>query len=169
MASVLKIPESCPDGYDKDYFGPVGVRFLEKVYPCLLANPYVVSGWVEKKLGTVNSVKVSRSGLGLIFCVSSTFGTRTVSRFGLLSRAPMKEVITGVALIVEVDQLKMRIPGVYDVCRLVRCRPGGEHKTVCTSDTVVLGCVSYPVKAFVLNPLRCLRCEVYNPAGDYEI
>lgn len=89
----------------------------------------MVSGWVEKKLSTVNSVKVSRSGLVLIFCVSSTFGTRAVSRFGLLSRAPMKEVITGVALIVEVDQLKMRIPGVYDVCRLVRCRPGGEHKT----------------------------------------
>lgn len=60
MASVLKIPESCPDGYDKDYFGPVGVRFLEKVDPCLLADSYVVSRCVGKKLGTVKSVTQSR-------------------------------------------------------------------------------------------------------------
>lgn len=37
-------PEPCIDGhgYDKDEFGPVGVRFLEKVDLGLLVYPYVV-------------------------------------------------------------------------------------------------------------------------------
>lgn len=127
MASVLKIPESCPDGYDKDYFGPVGVRFLEKVDSCLFSDPYVVSGWVEKNLGTLNSVKVSRSGVVLIICVSSTqrewalritcLGTRSLSCFALRSRAPLEGVITGVALSVEMEQIKMRIPSVSDARR----------------------------------------------------
>lgn len=34
-----------------------------KVYPCRLANRFVVSGWVRKEMGSVNSVKVSRGGL----------------------------------------------------------------------------------------------------------
>ena len=34
-----------------------------KVYPCLSADPFVISGWVGKELGTVESVKVTCSGL----------------------------------------------------------------------------------------------------------
>lgn len=51
---TMKTSESEPrlDGHAKDDSGPVGVTFLEKVDPCLLAVPYVVSGCVEKKLGT---------------------------------------------------------------------------------------------------------------------
>ena len=51
---TMKISESepRPDGHAKDDSGPVGVTFLEKVDPCLLAVPYVDSGCVEKKLGT---------------------------------------------------------------------------------------------------------------------
>ena len=42
-------PEPCIDGhgYDKDKFGPVGVRLLKRGEPGLLADPWVVSGWVE--------------------------------------------------------------------------------------------------------------------------
>lgn len=38
------------DGHEKDESGPAGVTFLEKVDSCLLADPYVVSGWVKKEL-----------------------------------------------------------------------------------------------------------------------
>lgn len=42
-------PKPCIDGqgYDRNKFGPVGVRFLKRVDPRLLAGPWVVSGWVE--------------------------------------------------------------------------------------------------------------------------
>ena len=33
---------------DKEESGPVGVTFLEKVDPCLLADTFVVLGWVGK-------------------------------------------------------------------------------------------------------------------------
>ena len=29
---------------EKDDSGPVGVRFVERIEPCILADPYVVSG-----------------------------------------------------------------------------------------------------------------------------
>ena len=51
--------ESRPDGQAKDDSGPVGETFLEKVDPSFLADPYVVSGWAEKKLVTVKSVKIA--------------------------------------------------------------------------------------------------------------
>jgi hypothetical protein len=37
---------------DRDDSVPVGVRFVERMDPCILADPYVVSGWVEKRLET---------------------------------------------------------------------------------------------------------------------
>lgn len=46
---------------DKNDSGPVGVRFVERMDRCNLADPYVVSGWVEKRLGTAELVKVTRS------------------------------------------------------------------------------------------------------------
>ena len=38
--------------------------------PCLLADPFVVSGWVKTEVGAVESVKVTRSGLVIIAWVS---------------------------------------------------------------------------------------------------
>lgn len=37
----------------KDDLGTVGVRFVERMYLCFLVDTYVVSGWVEERLGTV--------------------------------------------------------------------------------------------------------------------
>ena len=34
--------------------------------PCLLADPFVVSGWVKSELGAVESVRVTKSGLVII-------------------------------------------------------------------------------------------------------
>ena len=48
----------------------VGVKFMEKVDSCLLADPFVVSQWVKKVLGHVESVRLTRSGLVLIVYVS---------------------------------------------------------------------------------------------------
>jgi hypothetical protein len=79
-----------------------------------------------------------------------------------------------IRLSVEVEQLKCKIPCVCHARRLVQGRPGGEHgeneKTLSvllsfeaesSPDKFTLGCVSYPVSAFVPNPLRCFRCQAY--------
>lgn len=54
--------------------------------------------------------------------------------FALRSRASLKGAISGIALSVEEDQLKWKIPGVCDDRHLVRSRPGGERNE--TEDTV---------------------------------
>jgi hypothetical protein len=51
-------PEACTKGWDKDESVTVGVKFLEKVAPCLLAYRFVVSGWVKTELDTMESVRV---------------------------------------------------------------------------------------------------------------
>ena len=74
----------------------------------------------------------------------------------------------------KVDQLRWKIPGVCDACRLVRRRQGGmcgeteESLSVLMSfdvetlpDKVMLGYFSNPVQASVLNPLGCYRCQAY--------
>jgi hypothetical protein len=48
----------------------IGGTFLGKVDPCLLADPFVVSGWVKKELGAPPSVKVTQSVLVIIIGVS---------------------------------------------------------------------------------------------------
>jgi hypothetical protein len=79
-------------------------------------------------------------------------------------------MISGVVLSVEVEQLKLKTPGVCDDHRLVRRRPGGERGETVESLSVLLsfeslpdmlGYISYPVRVFVLNPLSCFRCNVY--------
>ena len=75
MLRKIGVGKPCIDGhgYDKVTFRPVGVRFLKRVEPGLLADPWVV-GWkrrVEKMVGAVESVKVSQSGLVMFVCVSS--------------------------------------------------------------------------------------------------
>ena len=67
---------------------------MERIDPCILAESYVVSGWVEKRLGTVELVKVT--------------WTRSMTYFAPWSRAPFKGVITGVALSVEAEHLKLK-------------------------------------------------------------
>ena len=73
----------------------------------------------------------------MIFCVSFVQreqtlcimrpGTRSVTCFALRSRAPLKGMITGVALSFEVEQLKCKIPCVCDAYGLVRRRLGCER------------------------------------------
>ena len=58
VEGVVNRSEPKPGINDKVESGLVGVRFLEKVDPYLLADPYVVSGWLERTLGTVKLVKV---------------------------------------------------------------------------------------------------------------
>ena len=89
-------------GDDTDDSGPVGVRFVEIMDPCILAESYVVSGWVEKRLGTVELVKLTWNGLMMIYCVSSTQKEWALqTRVMTCDRAPLKGVITGVILSVE--------------------------------------------------------------------
>ena len=89
----------------------------------------MVSGWVKTELGAVESVEVTRRGLVIIVCVSAgqrekalrvkRMGKRDVNCFATKKRAPLKGVITGVAVNVKVNQLKGKIPGVCDARRLV--------------------------------------------------
>jgi hypothetical protein len=50
---------------------------MEKVDPCLFAEPFEVSGWVKTELGAVESVRVSRCGIVIIiyFCLSEGAST----------------------------------------------------------------------------------------------
>ena len=101
------------EGQDEEESVTVGVKFMEKVDSCLLADPFVVSRWVEKELGHVESVRVTRSGLVIIVCVSvgqwknalevKRMGARKVNCFLLKKRAPMKGVVPGVAVDINVD------------------------------------------------------------------
>ena len=92
----------------------------------------------------------------------------------LWSRALLNGVITGVVLSVEDGQLKLKIPGVCGARRLVQHRPaeelGESDKTLSVllsfdaeslSDEVKFECVSFPMRAFVPNPLWCFRCQAY--------
>lgn len=47
-------------------------------------------------------------------------------------------MITGVAVRMEVDQLKSKIPGVCEARHLVRLRPGGERGEIEESPSVLL-------------------------------
>ena len=120
----------------------------------------------------------------IIICVSAgqrekalcvkQMGARNVNRVALKNRAPLKGVITGVAVFLKVNQLKGKIPGVCDARRLVRCRQrdkSGETEESLSAllsfdieylpDKVMLGCISYPVQAFIPNTLRRYRCQAY--------
>ena len=121
-------PEACTDGQDKDVSVMVGVTFREKVESCILADPYVVSGWVKMELGAVESVYVLRSGLVIIVCVSArkrASGRSTPHKWDNKKREPLKGVVARVAVHVNVDQLKGKIPGVWDAHRLLHRRQGG--------------------------------------------
>ena len=72
VIDVVKLSktEVCTEGQEKDESVTVGLKFKEKVDSCLLADPFVVSRWVKKELGNMESVRVTRSGLVIIVCVS---------------------------------------------------------------------------------------------------
>ena len=76
----------------------------------------MVSGWVKTELGAVESVRVTKSGLVIIACVSAgqreqalrikQMGARNCNCFALKKRVPLKGLITGVVVNVKADQLK---------------------------------------------------------------
>ena len=61
--------------------------------------------------------------------------------------APLKGMLSVVALSVEVEQLKLKIPGVCDAHRLVRRRPGGECGETEESLSVLLSQSLYPTRS----------------------
>ena len=73
-----------------------------------MADPFVVSGWLKTEFCAVESVRVSRSWLVIIVCVSAgqmekalrvkRMGARNVNCFALKKRVPLKGVITGEAV-----------------------------------------------------------------------
>jgi hypothetical protein len=97
---IVRRSESKPciygHGYEKNKFDPMGVRLLKSVQPGSLADPWEVSGWVEKMVGAVESLKVTQSGLVMFLCVSSDrrdTWERSVSCFVLRYITPLKGVI----------------------------------------------------------------------------
>ena len=51
VTGVVETSNICPENPTRDEFGQVGVRLLERVDSCFLANLYIMSGWVKDKLG----------------------------------------------------------------------------------------------------------------------
>lgn len=59
--------EPHPDD-DKMIFGPVGGGFLERMDPFLLADPYVVSGWVTAPCSPEQGAVERRNNWGGVKC-----------------------------------------------------------------------------------------------------
>lgn len=74
---------------------------MERMDHCILADPYVVSGWVEKRLGTVELVRLTEWTSGdLCFFRErvlriTRFRDTKCNLFALQSRVLLKGVITG--------------------------------------------------------------------------
>ena len=96
----------------------------------------------ENRVGSCGIGEGNRSGLVIIVCVSAgqreqalcvkRMGARDVNCFPLKKRAPLKGVITGVAVNVKVDQLMVQIPGTCEARCLVRRRQGNRRVSVCS-------------------------------------
>ena len=122
-----------------------------------MADPFVISGWVKTELGAVDSE--TKSGLVIIVCVSAgqrekalrvkRMGARNGNCFDLKKKAPLKGLISGVAVNVKVDQLKGKIPSVCDACCLVRHRQGGMRGET----EVSLFFLSFLFKKICISPL----------------
>ena len=99
----------------------------------------------------MKTVRVTRNGLVILVCVSAgqrekalrvkQMGAINVNCFALKKRAPLKGVITGVAVNVKVDQLKGKIPGVCDARCLGQRRQGGMGGE--TESLSVVVCVNF--------------------------
>ena len=71
-------------------------------------------------------------------------------------------MITAVAVKVEVDQLKGKIPGVCDARRLVRCRQGGESGE--TEESVLL---SFDVESFSIKDVWVYKLSCMSFCAEY--
>lgn len=160
------------------------VRFGEEEQKRMrAANPLKLSKELSLKLGEVDFAKVLPDGNLLISCknelqAEKARGMKEVGKMKVVSTGRVGErrvvgckgVIAGVPVGVGLRELQDNLKGgtVMRVERMQRTKEG--VKTDCETvllefeggqvpSRVFLGCMSYPVRAYVQRPLRCYNCQ----------
>ncbi|KAK7877096.1 hypothetical protein WMY93_032176 [Mugilogobius chulae] len=145
----------------------------------IFKDPHVVGKFVGEKLGRVKSIRVTRSGMVIIECVSEKQREQAlkievfvkhlcVRCFRLDEEPKSKGVVTGVPVDFDVEEF-LDVSGVCGVRRLSRFIGGEsvESTSVCLTfegtlpDKVLLDYVCYKVRPFTRGPLRCFCCQEY--------
>ena len=153
----------------------------EKQVDGIFSDLHAVGKFVVGNIGSVKSVRTSRSGMVVIECKSSeqvvkalniyTFGKCPVNVFRLGIKRK-KGVISGVPLEVKPDGIFSAFEGegLCGVRRLTRYREGvrEETKSMCLTfkgevlpERVYIGYLCYRVRPYERGPLRCFCCQQY--------
>ena len=160
----------------------VGIRVVLQV-DGIFKDRHEVAKFVGKKLGEVKSVRIARSGIVVVECMSEEqkeaairrlkwFNGCDVECFELGKKAKSTGVITGVPLSMEVEAF-LELEGVSQVRRLKRYRDGEKEDSlsVCITfngdlpERIYCEYVTYKVRPFDRGPLRCYRCHAYGHAA----
>ena len=145
----------------------------------LFSDPQAVGKFVEKRIGKVNSVRITRNGLVIIECKDKEqvfkalniqqFNKCYVKMFHLEGKRKVRGVISGVPLTVKQDHI-VDVDGVCEARRLTRFKDGKreESSSVCLTfegnvlpDRVYIEYMSYRVRPYERAPLRCYCCQLY--------
>ncbi|XP_059813909.1 uncharacterized protein LOC132385715 [Hypanus sabinus] len=145
-------------------------------------NPFVLTTTLANKVGEIVFAKVLNDGNLLVRCANEEqlekalklkeIGKCKVEYTGRVGarNGGCKGVITGVPMSINMEELKRNIKGgkVINVRRLKTTKEGmkKESETVLIESEearvpskVFLGFMSYPVRVYVPNPLRCYNCQ----------
>ena len=109
-----------------------------------LGNHFKVTRMVEKALGKVDAVKVTRRGMVFyhvylkskrsVHC-GAKLSTLEVDSFDFRSRAKVKGDTSGIPLEIDNQYLRQNIPGVVNACRLTPMENGKKGaKLICIID-----------------------------------
>ena len=162
----------------------VVVRFGEEDQKMMKAiNPLKLTKELGLQLGGIDFAKVLPDGNLLISCknelqVERARGMKEVGKLKVVSTGRVGErrevgckgVIAGVPVGMDLEELQENLKGgtVKRVERLQRTKEGVktdseslllEFEGGQVPNRVFIGCVSYPVRAYVKRPLRCYNCQ----------
>ena len=144
----------------------------------VFSEPQKVGKFVEKSIGKVVLVRITRTGMVIIQCKDeeqeekaiqmTTFGKCPVKCFRLGGRERRRGVIS-VPLTVK-ENVFLQVSGVSEVRRLTRFKNGEREKTNSVQvifkgnelpERIYCDYMSYRVRPYVRAPLRCFRCQDY--------
>ena len=145
----------------------------------VFSDPRQVGKFVEKVVGKVDMVRVTRTGMVIIQCKNEEqmgkavkvkkFGECPVKCFRLEGRGRRRGVISGVPTTMNEEEF-CELSGVCEARRLTRFREGEREKTksvrltfegTVLPERIYMDYVCYRVRPFERAPLRCFKCQDY--------
>ena len=147
----------------------------------IFGNQHEVGKFIEKRVGKVKSVRVTRGGTVIIECrncdqsykaiMIRDYGETPVATFHLGTGGIKKRkgVISGVPLTVKPELFEREVEDVYEARRLSRYREGQREDTMsmCLTfegelpERIYVGYVTYRVRPYERGPIRCFCCQEY--------